>query len=282
MPVAVSLPPLLDVRDLHVWFPVRSGLLGRVTGWNKAVNGVSLSIRPGETLGLVGGSGCGKTTVGRAILRLIPLKSGTVLFEGKDVASASGAALRAMRQRMQVVFQDPAGSLNPRLRVEVIVGEAMRAHGLVRTRSEMRSRVIELLEKCGLNRDAVDRFPHQFSGGQKQRIGMARALALRPKLIVCDEPTSALDASSQAQILNLLADLKAEFGLSLLFISHDMAVIRHVCDRVAVMNAGEIVESGERDAVLDAPKHAYTRALLASVPRMSPVIRREGAGVRCG
>lgn len=282
MPVAVSPPPLLDVRDLHVWFPVRSGLLGRVTGWNKAVNGVSLSIYPGETLGLVGGSGCGKTTVGRAILRLIPLKSGTVLFEGKDVASASGAALRAIRQRMQVVFQDPAGSLNPRLRVEVIVGEAMRAHGLVRTRSEMRARVIELLEKCGLNRDAVDRFPHQFSGGQKQRIGMARALALRPKLIVCDEPTSALDASSQAQILNLLADLKAEFGLSLLFISHDMAVIRHVCDRVAVMNAGEIVESGERDAVLDAPKHAYTRALLASVPRMSPVIRREGAGVRCG
>ncbi len=280
MDSAASPPPLLEVRDLCVWFPIRTGVFQRTTGWNKAVDGVSLHVNAGETLGLVGESGCGKTTVGRAILRLIPKTRGTVMFEGRDVYAARGPALKAMRRRMQIIFQDPAGSLNPRMRVDMIVGEAMRVHGLVKSRDEMRARVIELLEKCGLSKDSADRYPHQFSGGQRQRIGIARALALRPRLIVCDEPTSALDASIQAQILNLLADLRDEFGLSLLFISHDMAVIRHVCDRVAVMYQGKIVEEGARDAVLGSPRHAYTKALLSAVPGMDPRRVRASEAVR--
>ncbi|MBL8745484.1 MAG: ABC transporter ATP-binding protein [Phycisphaerae bacterium] len=278
MPSVDPTPPLLDVRDLRVWFPIRSGVFQRSTGWNKAVDGVSFRVRKGETLGLVGESGCGKTTVGRAVLRLIPRTSGAVLFDGKDVLSARGRALKALRRRMQVVFQDPAGSLNPRMRVDMIVGEAMLVHRLAVSRDQMRGMVGDLLEKCGLSREALDRYPHQFSGGQRQRIGIARALALRPELIVCDEPTSALDASIQAQILNLLADLRSEFGLSLLLISHDMAVIRHVCDRVAVMHEGRIVEEGPRDSVLDAPAHPYTRTLLAAVPGLRPKRRPAHAG----
>lgn len=258
--------PLLEVRDLKVWFPVRSGLLQRPTGWNKAVDGVSLQIMPGEALGLVGESGCGKTTLGRAVLRLIPKSGGTVRFEGRDIHAASTGELRALRRKMQIVFQDPAGSLNPRMRIDMIVGEAMLVHGLVRSRAEMRERVAALLARCGLERDAMRRFPHEFSGGQRQRIGIARALALGPRFIVCDEPTSALDVSIQAQILNLLADLRDEFGLSYLFISHDLAVVQHLCDRVAVMLAGKIVEEGPREAVLGSPQHEYTRRLLSAVP----------------
>jgi ABC-type oligopeptide transport system ATPase subunit len=271
--MADATAPLLDVRDLRVWFPKRSGVFQRTTGWNKAVDGVSFHIGRGETLGLVGESGCGKTTVGRAILRLMPKTSGTVAFEGVDVERAAGRALKALRRQMQIVFQDPAGSLNPRMRVGMIVGEAMLVHGLVKSRAEMRSRVGELLATCGLTRDATDRYPHQFSGGQRQRIGIARALALKPRFIVCDEPTSALDVSIQAQILNLLADLRDQFGLSYLFISHDMAVIRHLCDRIAVMHDGVIVEEGPRESVLGSPKETYTRRLLAAVPGMDP--RRE-------
>lgn len=271
--MAEATAPLLDVRDLRVWFPKRTGVLQRTTGWNKAVDGVSIQVGRGETLGLVGESGCGKTTVGRAILRLLPKTSGLVTFDGNDVHRASGRALKTLRRQMQIVFQDPAGSLNPRMRVGMIVGEAMLVHGLVKSRAEMRSRVGELLATCGLTRDAADRYPHQFSGGQRQRIGIARALALKPRFIVCDEPTSALDVSIQAQILNLLADLRDRFGLSYLFISHDMAVIQHICDRIAVMHQGAIVETGTRDSVLGSPKHEYTRRLLAAVPGMDP--RRE-------
>lgn len=276
--MAEATAPLLDVRDLRVWFPKGSGVFQRTTGWNKAVDGVSIQIGTGETLGLVGESGCGKTTVGRAILRLMPKTSGSVMFDGSDVYRASGRALKTLRRQMQIVFQDPAGSLNPRMRIDMIVGEAMLVHGLVKSRAEMRAQVEELLATCGLTRDAADRYPHQFSGGQRQRIGIARALALKPRFIVCDEPTSALDVSIQAQILNLLADLRDQFGLSYLFISHDMAVIQHICDRIAVMHRGVIVEEGARDSMLGAPKHEYTRRLLMAVPGMDPRRERGRAG----
>ena len=261
---------LLDVRDLKVHFPVRRGILQRIVDHKRAVDGVSFSIARGETLGLVGESGCGKTTVGRAILRLVPATGGEVLFDGRDVFSLGGTSLRQMRREMQIIFQDPGGSLNPRMRVSRIVGEPMEVHGIARG-DELRDRVERLLERCGLWAGAADRYPHEFSGGQKQRIGIARALALEPRLIVCDEPTSALDVSIQSQILNLLADLQDEFGLSYLFISHDMAVIHHICDRIAVMWNGKIVEEGSRDAVIGSPKHPYTQALLSAVPEPDPM-----------
>ncbi len=262
--------PLLDVRDLKVHFPVRRGILQRIVDHKRAVDGVSFSIARGETLGLVGESGCGKTTVGRAILRLVPATGGEVLFDGRDVFSLGGTSLRQMRREMQIIFQDPGGSLNPRMRVSRIVGEPMEVHGIARG-DELRDRVERLLERCGLWAGAADRYPHEFSGGQKQRIGIARALALEPRLIVCDEPTSALDVSIQSQILNLLADLQDEFGLSYLFISHDMAVIHHICDRIAVMWNGKIVEEGSREAVIGSPKHPYTQALLSAVPEPDPM-----------
>ncbi len=262
--------PLLDVRDLKVHFPVRRGILQRIVDHKRAVDGVSFSIARGETLGLVGESGCGKTTVGRAILRLVPATGGEVLFDGRDVFSLGGTSLRQMRREMQIIFQDPGGSLNPRMRVSRIVGEPMEVHGIARG-DQLRDRVERLLERCGLWAGAADRYPHEFSGGQKQRIGIARALALEPRLIVCDEPTSALDVSIQSQILNLLADLQDEFGLSYLFISHDMAVIHHICDRIAVMWNGKIVEEGSRDAVIGSPKHPYTQALLSAVPEPDPM-----------
>jgi len=254
---------------------VRSGILQRTTGYNRAVDGVTLSVGRGETLGLVGESGCGKSTLGRAILRLIPATSGQVRFDGQDVLAARGAKLKALRRQMQIVFQDPGGSLNPRMRIGAIVSEPLEVHGLVKTKDEARARVRELLEMCGLKGDAADRYPHEFSGGQKQRIAIARALALRPRFIVCDEPTSALDVSIQSQILNLLADLRDKFGLSYLFISHDMAVIQHLADRVAVMLRGKIVEEGTRDEVLGNPKHAYTKALLSAVPEPDPLVRKQ-------
>jgi oligopeptide transport system ATP-binding protein len=262
--------PLLDVRDLKVHFPVRRGILQRIVDHKRAVDGVSFHIAKGETLGLVGESGCGKTTVGRAILRLVPATGGEVVFDGRDVFRLAGTSLRRMRREMQIIFQDPGGSLNPRMRVSRIVGEPMEVHGIARG-EELRHRVERLLERCGLWAGAADRYPHEFSGGQKQRIGIARALALEPRLIVCDEPTSALDVSIQSQILNLLADLQDEFGLSYLFISHDMAVIHHICDRIAVMWNGKIVEEGSRDAVIGSPKHPYTKALLSAVPEPDPM-----------
>jgi oligopeptide transport system ATP-binding protein len=261
--------PLLDVRGLQTWFPIKKGILQRVVGHHKAVDGVSFQIRTGETLGLVGESGCGKTTVGRTILRLQPATGGQVMFGGKDVFTQDAASMRQLRRDMQIIFQDPGGSLNPRMRVGNIVGEPLEVHGMA-SGDELRERVEALLERCGLWRAAADRYPHEFSGGQRQRIGIARALALQPKMIVCDEPTSALDVSVQSQILNLLADLQSEFGLSYLFISHDMAVIHHVCDRIAVMKDGKIVEEGTRDAIIGNPQHPYTKRLLLAVPECDP------------
>jgi oligopeptide transport system ATP-binding protein len=257
--------PLIRVEKLHVHFPVRGGLLGQSKDVVKAVDGVSFEIESGRTLGLVGESGCGKTTVGRAILRLIPAASGRIFFEGKSVFDLPRAELRRLRRQMQIIFQDPAGSLNPRMKVGAIVGEPLEVHGLARG-SESRAKVTSLLQRCGLEADAALRYPHEFSGGQRQRIGIARALALKPKLIVCDEPTSALDVSIQAQILNLLRDLQDDFGLSYLFISHDIAVVHHMCDRIAVMKDGRIVEQGDRESIMNNPQHEYTRKLLAAAP----------------
>lgn len=262
--------PLLEVTGLKTHFPIRSGLLQRVTGHFKAVDGVSFSIGKGETLGLVGESGCGKTTVGRTLLRLVEATAGTVTFEGQDMFSARGSQLQKLRSDMQIVFQDPAGSLNPRMRIASIVGEPLIIHGMITDKAELRERVESLLERCGMPRAAADRYPHEFSGGQRQRIGIARALALEPKFIVCDEPTSALDVSIQAQVINLLMDLQEEFGLSYLFISHDMAVIQHVCKRIAVMYKGKIVEEGSRDDIIKNPQHLYTQSLLSAVPEPNP------------
>jgi oligopeptide transport system ATP-binding protein len=261
--------PLLEVVDLKTHFPIRRGVLQRTVGWVKAVDGVTFHLHKGETLGLVGESGCGKTTVGRTILRLLPATAGKVVFEGKSVFEQGASSMRELRRHMQIIFQDPGGSLNPRMRVGRIVGEPLEVHGLA-SGDQLRERVESLLERCGLWKAAADRYPHEFSGGQRQRIGIARALALQPRLIVCDEPTSALDVSIQSQILNLLSDLQDEFGLAYLFISHDMAVIHHVCDRIAVMWNGQIVEEGTRDEVIERPKHNYTRALLSAVPEADP------------
>jgi len=272
-----SAGPLLQVRDLRAWFPVRRGVLRRVHGWVKAVDGVSFDLEAGETLGLVGESGCGKTSVARTILRLNPASGGSVHFDGRAVFGISGRQMTQLRREMQVIFQDPIGSLNPRLRIGRIIGEAMAVHGIARG-AECRRRTEELLERCGLFREAADRYPHEFSGGQRQRIAIARALALQPRLIVCDEPTSALDVSVQSQILNLLQDLQAEFRVAYLFISHDMAVIHHMCDRIAVMQAGRIVELDHRDRVINDPQHPYTRRLLAAVPRAAPTGSVTGGG----
>ena len=262
--------PLLVVDHLKTYFPIRSGLLQRVTSHFKAVDDVSFHIGSGETLGLVGESGCGKTTVGRTLLRLQPASGGRVIFDGHDVFGASGGELQRLRRDMQIVFQDPAGSLNPRMRIAAIVGEPLVIHGMVSSKAELRERVESLLERCGMPRAAADRYPHEFSGGQRQRIGIARALALEPKFIVCDEPTSALDVSIQAQVINLLKDLQDEFQLSYLFISHDMAVIQHVCKRIAVMYKGKIVEEGTRDEIIENPQHRYTQSLLSAVPEPNP------------
>jgi ABC-type oligopeptide transport system ATPase subunit len=267
-------PPLLKVENLRTHFPVRTGILQRVTGHLKAVDDVSFEIRQGETLGLVGESGCGKTTVGRTILRLIPATGGRVLYKGRNIFKLSAARMRRLRREIQIIFQDPVGALNPRMRVGRIVGEPLQVHGIA-SGDELRSRVEDLLERCGLWRKAADRYPHEFSGGQRQRIGVARALALEPRLIICDEPTSALDVSIQSQILNLLQDLQDDFGLSYLFISHDMAVIHHVCDRIAVMLDGKLVEIGDRDQIIKDPQHDYTKALLSAVPEPDPRVRKQ-------
>jgi oligopeptide/dipeptide ABC transporter ATP-binding protein len=260
---------VLDVRDLKTHFPIRRGVFSRIDGWVKAVDGVSFSIRRGRTLGLVGESGCGKTTVGRTILRLIPATAGRVLFEGIDVFAQDRRQMRSLRRRMQIIFQDPVGSLNPRMTVGSIVGEALTVHGIARG-AERTRRVADLLSRCGLSPSHAGRYPHEFSGGQRQRIGIARALALNPDLIVCDEPVSALDVSIQSQILNLLRDLQREMGLSYLFIAHNLAVVEHFSDDVAVMYLGRIVEKASAEEIYRNPKHPYTQALLAAVPEPDP------------
>ncbi|MCD6395789.1 MAG: dipeptide ABC transporter ATP-binding protein [Planctomycetes bacterium] len=265
---------LIEVADLKTHFAVRKGMLRRVAGWVKAVDGVSFRIGRGKTLGLVGESGCGKTTVGRTILRLISATAGQVTFDGSDVFRLPGSAMRRMRRDMQLVFQDPYGSLNPRMTVDNIVGEALTVHEGVRGRKR-RDRVVSLLEKVGLAAHHAGRYPHEFSGGQRQRIGIARALALGPKFIVCDEPVSALDVSIQSQIINLLQDLQDELGLTYLFIAHDLAVVEHISDHVAVMYLGRIVEYTDRDELYANPLHPYTRALMSAIPRPEPQRRHE-------
>ena len=266
---------LVEVENLRVWFPIRSGIvLDRHIGDIKAVDDVSFSISRGETLGLVGESGCGKTTVGRTILRLYEPTAGRVVFDGKDITTLSQNELRPLRRRMQMVFQDPYASLNPRHSVGRIVGEPLRVHGLS-GKKESPSRVRELLEIVGLPADAVTRYPHEFSGGQRQRIGLARSLALNPDFIVCDEPVSALDVSIQAQIINLLENLQADFELTYLFIAHDLAVVRHISDRIAVMYLGKIVEISAAAELYDDPLHPYTISLLSAVPIPDPVVERE-------
>ncbi len=258
--------PLLEVRHLQKFYPIRKGLIPHVVGNVQAVNDVSFTLTRQETLGLVGESGCGKTTVGRCVLRLIEPTGGHVSFDGADVLAMSAGGLRTLRRRMQIIFQDPYSSLNPRHTVAETVGDAMRLHGLVTSRAACRDRVAQLLERVGLNRNYVNRYPHEFSGGQRQRIGIARALAVEPEFIVCDEAVSALDVSIQAQILNLLSDLQREMNLAYLFIAHDLAVVRHISDRIAVMYLGQIVEEAETDDLFAHPLHPYTRALLSAIP----------------
>ncbi len=266
---------VLEVRDLSVHFPITRGFLfQRQVGAVKAVDGVSFSIDKGETLGLVGESGSGKTTIGRAIMRLAEATSGEILFEGADLTKLPRSEVRAARQRMGIIFQDPYGSLNPRMTAGNIVGEPLVVHKLTDTKAEYRSRVEELLITVGLNPSMVNRFPHEFSGGQRQRLGIARALAARPEFIVCDEPVSALDVSIQAQVINLLQDLQAEMGVAYLFIAHDLSVVRHISERVAVMYLGKIVEIASREEIYSNPKHPYTQALLSAVPVPDPEVER--------
>ena len=265
--------PLLAVRDLRTYFPVRRGLMRSLVGHVKAVDGITFDVAPGETVGLVGESGCGKSTVGRSILRLIPATSGSVTFDGTDVLKADAKSLRTLRRRMQIIFQDPVGSLNPRMSVGAILREPIKVHGLAKG-SAVDDRVAELLTKVGLKPEHARRYPHEFSGGQRQRIGIARALSVEPKFIVCDEPVSALDVSIQSTILNLLNDLQDELGLSYLFIAHNLAVVEHFCDRIAVMYLGRIVEFADREAIYRNPLHPYTKALLSAAPMPDPRAER--------
>jgi ABC-type glutathione transport system ATPase component len=262
--------PLLSVSHLRVTYPVRSSVLLRQTDENVAVSDVTFDVRDGETVGLVGESGSGKSTIARAVIGLVRPTSGEILFEGRDITGQSPKALKQVRRVMQMVFQDPYASLNPRLTVRDQIAEGWRVHRGVLPRSDWTGEAKDLMERVGLNPDNSDRYPHQFSGGQRQRICVARALALRPKLIICDEAVSALDVSVQAQVLNLLADLQQELGLSYLFISHDLSVIEHLCDRVLVLNRGEVVEQGTAREVFDHPRDDYTKALLAAVPVVRP------------
>ncbi len=264
---------LVEVENLKVYFPILSGLLQRQTGAVRAVDDISFEIRKGETFGLVGESGCGKSTTGRAVIRLRNPTAGTVRFEGADLMSLNRQELRAARRRMQIIFQDPYSSLNPRMTVGSIISEPLETHGLASGPARL-ERVKELLALVGLNPGYTNRYPHEFSGGQRQRIGVARSLAVEPEFIVCDEPISALDVSIQAQVLNLLVELREKFGLTYLFIAHDLSVVRHISDRVAVMYLGKIVELGVPSAIYETPAHPYTRALLSAVPIPDPKSER--------
>jgi peptide/nickel transport system ATP-binding protein len=268
-------PPLLQVNDLKKHFPVNRGLFGRKSEFVYAVDGVSFEIARGETLSLVGESGCGKSTVGRAILRLFEITSGQVILDGQRIDDAAPGTMRQMRRRVQVVFQDPFSSLNPRMRVRDILAEPIRNFGLAKSAEDLEVRVTALMDIVRLPREALSRRPHEFSGGQRQRIGIARALAAEPELIVCDEAVSALDVSVKAQIVNLLQDLQQKFGLALLFISHDLAIVEHMTHRVAVMYLGKIVEVAPRREIFAAPRHPYTKALLSAVPLPDPGAKRD-------
>lgn len=260
--------PLLEVRNLKVWFPVHGGILRRKVDDFRAVDDVSFSVGRGETVGLVGESGSGKTTVGRAILKLIRATGGEVVYDGRDLLKLSEAEFRPYRRKMQMIFQDPFGSLNPRMVCGQIIGEALEIHFPQMSRSERVARVAELLDLVGLENGMASRYPHEFSGGQRQRIGIARALAVKPDFIVCDEPVSALDVSVQAQIVNLLKDIQDQLGVAYLFIAHDLAVLEHLSDCVLVMNRGKIVEAGPADEIYSNPSHDYTKSLLAAVPQL--------------
>jgi oligopeptide transport system ATP-binding protein len=273
-PNGAAAPPLLEVEHLVKHFAVRQGLFGRRVGAVKAVDGISFAVAPGETLALVGESGCGKSTTGRLVLRLIEPSSGTVRFEGRNIFDLGQREVRALRRAMQIVFQDPYASLNPRMTVSQILGEPLRLHGLADGRA-LRERIEQLLSFVGLSAHHARRYPHEFSGGQRQRIGIARALAVEPRLIICDEPVSALDVSIQAQVINLLQDLQRRFGLSYIFIAHDLAVVKHIADRVAVMYLGKIMELAEKRVLFREPRHPYTQALLSAIPVPEPALPRD-------
>ncbi|RIH87908.1 Oligopeptide transport ATP-binding protein OppF [Meiothermus luteus] len=271
----VATRPLVEVENLKKWFPIRGGVLSRVVAHVKAVNDVSFAVKKGEVLGLVGESGSGKTTVGRTILRLIEPTEGTIRFDGVDITHLPKNQLRAYRRKMQIIFQDPFASLNPRMTVGDIIAEPLVIHNLEGSPKARAERVAELLRMVGLNPDHVRRYPHEFSGGQRQRIGIARALAVRPEFIVADEPVSALDVSIQAQVVNLLQDLKEQLGLTILFIAHDLAVVEYISDRVAVMYLGKIMELATSKELYRNPRHPYTEALLSAIPMPDPTLRRE-------
>jgi len=275
--------PLVQVRDLVKHFPITRGIvIRRKIGAVRAVDGVSLEVQRGETLGIVGETGCGKSTTARLIVRLLDATAGEVRFDGEDITTVKGARLKAVRREMQMIFQDPYSSLNPRKTVGSIIGEPFAVHGLERDKAGRKRAVQELMETVGLNPEHYNRYPHEFSGGQRQRIGVARALALKPKLLIADEPVSALDVSIQAQVLNLLRDLQRQFGLTVVFIAHDLSVVRHMCDRVAVMYLGKIVEIGSGDALYGFPRHPYTGALLSAVPVADPDAPKRERGLLTG
>jgi oligopeptide/dipeptide ABC transporter ATP-binding protein len=267
-------PDLLVVKNLQTWFPIRKGFFSKIVGYVKAVDDVSFTIKKGETLGLVGESGCGKTTTGRSILRLIEPTGGTVMFDGKDITKMPKDDLRKLRKDMQIIFQDPFSSLNPRLTIGQMLREVLEVHEIAKG-DEAQKQVGDLLEIVGLRKQYYNRYPHEFSGGQRQRIGIARALAVKPKFIVCDEPVSALDVSIQSQIINLLMDLQKEFGLTYLFISHSLSVVEHISDRVAVMYLGKIAEIADYKDLYDNPKHPYTEALLSAAPEPDPKKKKQ-------
>ncbi|WP_026564192.1 ABC transporter ATP-binding protein [Bacillus sp. UNC41MFS5] len=267
--------PILEIKGLKKHFPIKTGFFNKVTGDVRAVDGVDFQVMPGETLGIVGESGCGKSTTGRTILRLLDPSAGEVLFNGKDLAKLSKEEMRQMRKDIQMVFQDPYASLNPRKTIRQILLEPLKVHGIGSSRGERMKRVEEIIEVVGLRKEHLDRHPHDFSGGQRQRIGIARALILNPQVIIADEPVSALDVSIQSQVLNLLKDLKKEFNLTLIFISHDLSVVRHLCDRIAVMYLGRVVEIADKKQLFTNPSHPYTRALLSAVPIANPKAKRE-------